>query len=88
MKNVKNVLTQQYRFSLFVILILFVSTTTYADVVTGAVVKLYSKGKIVNVWKAKRGGRIVGQCYVFESDSKLNEKTITVCGTFSVEEKK
>lgn len=65
---------------------LVLSTSAYSDVYSGAIVKLYSDGKLVAEYEAKSGGKLVGSCYVFKSKSKLREKTITVCGTFSVEE--
>ena len=68
--------------------VLVVSTNTYSDVFSGEIVKLYSDGKLVAKYEARSGGKLVGSCYIFKTKSKLHEKTITVCGTFSVEEKK
>ena len=68
--------------------VLVVSTNAYSGVFSGAIVKLYSDGKQVAKYEAKSGGKLVGSCYVFKTASKLHEKTVTVCGTFSVEEKK
>jgi len=66
--------------------ILLISTSTYPVMLDGAIVKLYSEGKLIATYEAKPGGHLVGSCYVFESKSELHEKLITVCGTFSVEE--
>ena len=68
--------------------ILLISSNTNAGGFDGATVRLYSEGKLVATYQAKSGGRLVGSCYVFESKSEIHRKSITVCGTFTVEEKK
>ena len=65
-----------------------ISANAYSVMFDGAVVKLYSEGKLVATYEAKAGGQLIGSCYVFESKSEIHKKTITVCGTFAVEEKK
>lgn len=72
---------------LTLICVFIVSTNAYSRISSGTIVKLFSGGKIVGTWNAKIGGRIVGSCYVFE-ENKIHAKKITVCGTFSIEEKK
>ena len=73
---------------IFMTCILLISSNTYSEGFGGATVKLFSEGKLVATYQAKSGGRLVGSCYVFESKSEINRKSITVCGTFTVEEKK
>ena len=73
---------------LFVVGIWLIAANGYAAGFDGATVKLYSEGKLVATYEAKSGGRLVGSCYVFESKSEIHRKAITVCGTFTVEEKK
>jgi len=63
------------------------STQVYSGVFSSAVVKLYSDGKLVATYQAKSGGKLIGSCYVFSSKSNIHKKKITVCGTFSIEEK-
>jgi len=82
----KNYKTKWYFILLASALIL--STEAYSSMFGGVVVKVYSDGKLVTTYKGKSGGRLVGACFVFEAASEIHEKTITVCGTFTVEEKK
>ena len=67
---------------------LLMTTNVYPALFEGAIVKVYSNGKLVEKYEAKPGGKFVGTCYVFDSNSELHKKTITVCGTFVVEEKR
>lgn len=67
---------------------LLLSSEAYSSMFGGVMVKVYSDGKLVSTYKGKSGGRLIGSCYVFEAASEIHEKTITVCGTFTVEEKK
>ena len=67
---------------------LLIATHAYSALFEGATVKVYSDGKLVEKYEAKSGGQFVGSCYVFDSNSEIHKKAITVCGTFVVEEKK
>ena len=62
------------------------SDVANADIRTQAIVKVYSKGKVMATYEAIDRGRMDNDCYLFHVKKGVRDLEVRVCGTFTVEQ--